>query len=851
MTPVTFGHGAPSAARDRNYPLSWHGAGLFVVVACVLMAWSPGLLPGMSALVSHHAGDLDAIYLQTRAGGANLGTPLDDPAPSWQWEPLDVVATQAFRGNEWPLWQPYNGFGSPHLATLDSSVFSPTKLVLYLGLTTNRTWVYVLQVLLAGAFTYAVGASWGWHPAACASCALAFSLSNYVTEFRNYPQAVSATWLPAALWAAHRVATARPGGIPTLGIILGTLVLSGHPEASLAMIAASGTFGLATAYEADGWRALRHRDVWPAMRLAASAGAGVATSMVVLLPFATELGNAVSHIHAKPVASIFDPRLITSMTTLLASVILPVPEATAWFDQRVWHGAFVGPLALIMMLVLPRVRASVLAPVGALLVLVMTISLLTPPHGLLRAAIYFESYYAVATGTWVVAGIAGEALHALLTGGPTSPSHLINHARCALVWVAVAGVLLTLIAVNDFGSGPLLHLTSGAVLAWSVLPVAAAGASLASRPDGPRRRLGALLSAIASATWLVAWTAYRVDAVPRTDLSPPAPITAAAEQSDPLARVTGLDATTLQGNSAANWVMHDPKLSGAFHSCRYLGFMARASDPPEPGTCAALSDSINVTLFGATPRGTQLAGIATVLYPPTRTPEFPAPPLDASLAYADSFVAVARIDRTLPRAYLVRRARTCAEPISDAIDAIFAPDFDPFHEVLLEPWLPPGDGDGPSGPAGDWRARCPASQLGAPKGDDGLVRVWPATYRHVSVTFDLNLDTPAWLILLDRNAPGWTATIDGKASPIAVANALFRAVRLESGPQHVSFNYRPDGFGVGLTATLIMLGTEAVALAACLAQSCRARNITEAIAVATGLGLVAAQSWAILGFMPR
>ena len=132
-----------------------------------------------------------------------------------------------------------------------------------------------------------------------------------------------------------------------------------------------------------------------------------------------------------------------------------------------------------------------------------------------------------------------------------------------------------------------------------------------------------------------------------------------------------------------------------------------------------------------------------------------------------------------------------------------------------------------------------------------MVRVWPATYRHVSVTFDLNLDTPAWLILLDRNAPGWTATIDGKASPIAVANALFRAVRLESGPQHVSFNYRPDGFGVGLAATLIMLGTEAVALAACLAQSCRARNITEAIAVATGLGLVAAQSWAILGFMPR
>lgn len=146
---------------------------------------------------------------------------------------------------------------------------------------------------------------------------------------------MSTTWLPAALWAAQRVATARPRAIPVLGVGLGILVLSGHPEASLAMITAAGMYGLADAYSADGWRALRNRDPIHALRLLASAAIGIAMSMVVLLPLVTGIGTTVSHVRAKPYHGILDLHLFTSSATFLASIVLPDHKSTAWLDQRV------------------------------------------------------------------------------------------------------------------------------------------------------------------------------------------------------------------------------------------------------------------------------------------------------------------------------------------------------------------------------------------------------------------------------------------------------------------------------------------------------------------------------------
>lgn len=115
---------------------------------------------------------------------------------------------------------------------------------------------------------------------------------------------------------------------------------------------------------------------------------------------------------------------------------------------------------------------------------------------------------------------------------------------------------------------------------------------------------------------------------------------------------------------------------------------------------------------------------------------------------------MAKLNGTLPRAYLVRSSRACLKPTADAVAAGFAPDFDPFYEVLLEPQLPPGKHDILADTSDDWHARCLKTQLGDQEKKRGIVPVEPTIYRHATVPFDFVTETPAWLVLLDRNAPG-------------------------------------------------------------------------------------------------
>ena len=119
------------------------------------------------------------------------------------------------------------------------------------------------------------------------------------------------------------------------------------------------------------------------------------------------------------------------------------------------------------------------------------------------------------------------------------------------------------------------------------------------------------------------------------------------------------------------------------------------------------------------------------------------------------------------------------------------------------------------------------------------------------MTFDLAVDRPAWLVLLDRNAPGWTATTDGLPTPISTANALFRAVRVEPTSHRIEFRYWPSGFTTGLTITLTTIAGAALALIAALYRAVRSGSREYVVAVTAGLVFTVAQAGTILDFAPR
>ncbi len=74
------------------------------------------------------------------------------------------------------------------------------------------------------------------------------------------------------------------------------------------------------------------------------------------------------------------------------------------------------------------------------------------------------------------------------------------------------------------------------------------------------------------------------------------------------------------------------------------------------------------------------------------------------------------------------------------------------------------------------------------------------------MVIDVDAAAPAYLVLADSHAPGWTATVDGVPATIWPADALFRAVRVEPGRRRVTFVYRPTSFRAGLVMGVLGLG---------------------------------------------
>jgi hypothetical protein len=79
--------------------------------------------------------------------------------------------------------------------------------------------------------------------------------------------------------------------------------------------------------------------------------------------------------------------------------------------------------------------------------------------------------------------------------------------------------------------------------------------------------------------------------------------------------------------------------------------------------------------------------------------------------------------------------------------------------------------------------------------------------------------TDGWLLVTDRWASGWAATVNGTPSEVLGADFIFRAVRVTRGENLVSFRYRPTGY-LGFVA--LSWGTM-LAVAVCTAVRIRRR----------------------------
>ncbi len=157
---------------------------------------------------------------------------------------------------------------------------------------------------------------------------------------------------------------------------------------------------------------------------------------------------------------------------------------------------------------------------------------------------------------------------------------------------------------------------------------------------------------------------------------------------------------------------------------------------------------------------------------------------DMALAFRSHTAAMWENQSVLPRAFVVHGA----EIVDDdrALAWIKSPDFAPDRLVLLGD-VQPSD-------------LLPVNREGKAS-DEAVI----AEYKSERVVLQVETDAPGYLVLTDSWYPGWTASVDGKTTPIYRADYIFRAVPLLPGQHSVTFEYRPASFIFGASISLMSL----------------------------------------------
>jgi hypothetical protein len=158
--------------------------------------------------------------------------------PVYQMAPWLIWSRDQVQQGRLPLWNPYNGWGAPHLANFQSAVFSPYSLPFYLlDPRAALLAAAVAKLGVLGGFAYLflrrIEIS---HPAALVGM-VAYTFCGYHVVWLNWPHIAAAMALPAGLYWAECFLRAPPGrtaarGLALLGlaVVLAVGVLAGHPE---------------------------------------------------------------------------------------------------------------------------------------------------------------------------------------------------------------------------------------------------------------------------------------------------------------------------------------------------------------------------------------------------------------------------------------------------------------------------------------------------------------------------------------------------------------------------------------------------------------------------------------------
>ncbi|MGC8879523.1 MAG: YfhO family protein [Anaerolineae bacterium] len=719
--------------------------------------------------------------------------------------PIHHFAAQSLKSGQFPLWNPYLYGGMPFAADIQTALYYPVNLIVWLAIpqVTYRMMMglAIFHFWLAGAAAYlcfrsllrrydapVTGVWSSCYPALLGALAYMFS-DFFVIHFGNLNLIAQAAWLPLIFLFYQRALGERSWrwAIWT-GLLLGIAATAGHTQPWLFSVLA---LLVNTLYHIGAeWYTSKQAEVQPLLPerraslllpvglLLLTLLIGIGLAAVALLP-AYELSGWTPR-------ATYDYQRAGEYSLPPAGLIgLFVPSFFGRDPARHWgpwervEVGYLGilPLVLTMLSVGAGIRRervigllsllaafSLLAALGAYSALYGYLYQLVPGLAGMRAPARFVFVF-----DFALAGLAAYGLQMLMQGTPTARQTLARFIRAApwilggLVLIALPLSYYALITSQD-KDAVIFARTAAATngLVFFIGLLAAASVLLYALQRGWVRPVVFGMLGVALTFFDLASLGSNLDVAkqdPSATFHHPG-IIAFLQSDHSLYRIdTRTDIWHLwQPDTPLLYNVQD--VSGVVNPL-ILADYARFLEGT-PSRSSRLYDSLNVKYV--------IAARDVVLDWQKFAPVFE----------GDNQLAVFLNRAALPRAWVVHRARSVPDQAA-AWEAVHAPEFDPALEVIVE-----GGSD---------------LNVTAPRPAD--IRL----DRYALNTLQLRVDMSAegYLVLSENWYPGWQARVDGEPQAIWRANYAFRALHLSAGQHYVEMYFAPRSWMLGLAITCLTL----------------------------------------------
>lgn len=682
----------------------------------------------------------------------------------------------AYAHGRWPLLDPFMLSGDILAASAQPAAYDPLNVLsLVIPLAASVTYSAAMTFFLAAMFTFAFARSLAMSEEASLVSAAIWMACGDLLFFVGWPLGRAWAFLPLILYAVRRVVRDRTlGGALLLTIGFVALILAGHPESILHVVAVGAAWGL---FELVSIREGRLR----ALGLAAGAGvAALLLTAIQLLPFLEAVPQTLDHQIRLKLASapFFHQPLV--VRTRLASTFLPFYSGRSWmgstasgFDpQTVRVGSIAFALVLLAALLGRRRRETWFFLFFGAVAFLAAID--APPvaqalHALplfdlaLNERLGFAAAFAFAV-------LAGIAVDSIATKGDGLPA---KDRRAAAVIFAVVGLMLALITWRVWPS----QQTAGVPGRWirgmvllELLPLLLLVVLMLAKVR-PKWLAAAVLGLVLIQRVGEDGSIYPV--LPMKAFYPRVPLLRMIPHDEQqIFRITALNFALIP-DTAALYGLEDTRGYDAMNFRRMAETYAMWA-VPQPISFNAVPVVENPFLTFLNVR--YAIGSKTDPTPP-----------GWKLIWEDVGGRLFENLRPLPRAFIPRRVA-----------------FEPSAVITLSQMSK----------ASDFSQRAWLEIPGQPRHEIDNGRGQLAIRRH-GWGFDIaaRMERDGWIVLSQPAWKGWRASIDGRRVHVDFANHAFLGVFVPRGTHRVVVDYLPDSFLRGRLITFASLGILLVALA--------------------------------------